>query len=107
MPTYLREVSLTIELSLQSSFQLSLTVLVRYHGTRRKLMTRTCWGYLAEWVCHALASARNHPSNKQTLQGEASQVSTFFNCRWWVMRLLWWKLNHSLGSSDRRCVAGT
>jgi len=39
-------------------------------------MTRTCWEFLAEWVSHAPASARNHPSNKQTPQGDASQVST-------------------------------
>ena len=32
LPAYPREVSRTIELSLQSSFQLSLTVLVRYRS---------------------------------------------------------------------------
>lgn len=62
MPVYLYTVSRTIELSLQSSFQLSLTVLVRY---RTRVVFSLGWSLPPDSGCILKQPYSKHPTIQQ------------------------------------------
>ena len=63
MPAYLHAVSRTIELSLQSSFQLSLTVLVRY---RTRVVFSLGWSLPPDSGCNLKQPYSRHYTIQQS-----------------------------------------